>query len=94
MLRPRRIWGCAIKKGKACRRNGSEAVKWYRMAAEQGYTSGQMVLGLCYVLGRGVTKNREEAIRWFRKAADQGNEPAKEQLLDMGVSLNGQPSSK
>ena len=53
--------------------NYTEAVKWYRKAADQGHASAQCNLGLCYEYGIGVTQSYTEAVKWYRKAADQGN---------------------
>lgn len=53
----------------------TEAVKWFRMAAEKGYVKAQYSLGSCYLFGdflNGVPKNETEAVKWFRKAAGQG----------------------
>ena len=56
--------------------NYSEAVRWYRKAAEQGYALAQYRLALCYDYGEGVTKDYTEAVKWYRKAAEQGNSDA------------------
>ena len=53
-------------------KNYEEAVKWFRMAAEQGYHHGQFNLGLCYDNGYGITKDDTEAVKWYRMAAEQG----------------------
>ena len=53
-------------------KNYTEAVKWYRKAAEQGLADAQFSLGDCYPEGEGVTQNMTEAVKWFRKAAEQG----------------------
>ena len=58
----------------------SEAVKWYRKAAEQGLADGQYWLGRCYAEGEGVAQDKTEAIKWYRKAAEQGHEKAKAAL--------------
>ena len=50
----------------------TEAVKWYRKAAEQGVALAQTDLGNCYLNGIGVSKDGTEAMKWFRTAADQG----------------------
>ncbi len=34
-----------------------EAVRWYRLAAEQGYVSAQTNLGVMYATGEGVTQD-------------------------------------
>ena len=58
----------------------SEAVEWFRKAAEQGYADAQIYLGNCYYNGWCVPQDYSEAVKWYRKAAEQGNEYAKEQL--------------
>ena len=70
-----------------CYRNGfgvmqdySEAVKWYKKAADQGVAEAQFNMGLCYNDGLGVVKNYSEAVKWFKKAAEQGMEKAQTML--------------
>ena len=60
--------------------NYSEAVKWYRKAAEQGFALAQCFLGVCYEKGQGVPQNYTEAVKWYRKAAEQGNARAQNNL--------------
>lgn len=66
--------------GQGVTENATEAVKWWRKAADKGNTEAQTLLGSCYQKGKGVTKNAAEAVRWFRKAADQGGAEAQCQL--------------
>ena len=54
------------------KKNYTEAVKWYRKAAEQGFANAQYNLGYCYAHGEGVTQDYYEAVKWYRKAAAQG----------------------
>jgi hypothetical protein len=54
----------------------AEALRWYRKAADQGYTKAQYDLGNMYYHGRGMPQNYAEALRWYRKAADQGDAKA------------------
>lgn len=49
------------------------AVKWYRLAADQGYEYAQYNLGCMYEDGRGVKRSYKDAVKWYRLAADQGN---------------------
>ncbi len=51
----------------------TEAVQFYRRAAELGSADAQNWLGLCYDNGTGVAQNNTEAARWYKKAAEQGN---------------------
>lgn len=57
-----------------------EAVKWYRLAADQAYVSAMYHLGRMYENGFGVTKDLEEAARWYSLAAEQGNPDAQTAL--------------
>ena len=50
----------------------AEAVRWYRLAAEQGNAIAQFNLGVRYDVGRGVPLDDTEAVRWYRLAAEQG----------------------
>ncbi len=45
--------------------NDSEAVKWYRKAADQGLASAQYNLGLMHADGRGVPQDYATAYMWF-----------------------------
>ena len=67
------------------KKDEKQAVKWFRMSADQGNAVAQLVLGNCYYHGWGVKKNTAEAVKWYRKAAEQGNAPAKEALKRLGV---------
>jgi hypothetical protein len=49
----------------------TNAVLWYRKAADQGEVEAQLSLASCYLTGRGVAKNSQEAARWLRAAATQ-----------------------
>jgi TPR repeat protein len=60
--------------------NFEEAVKWYRLSAEQECAPAQCNLGLCYETGRGVPKNVREAVRWFCRAARAGDKTAQHNL--------------
>jgi TPR repeat protein len=52
-------------------RNGnlSEALTWYRRAADQGDVDSQVALGLAYSDGIGVPQDYVEAHKWFNVAA-------------------------
>ena len=52
-------------------KNHTEAVKWYRRAAEQGHEEAQYDLGFMYQYGKGVEKDDEEAMKWYLSAAGQ-----------------------
>jgi len=58
----------------------TEAVVWWRKAAEQGNALAQAHLGVAYDFGHGVQQDHTQAALWFRKAAEQGNSHAQFQL--------------
>ena len=66
--------------GKGVEKDETEAVNWFRKAADQGYAGAQLNLGLSYENGSGVKQDKVEAAKWYHKAAEQGFEPAKEAL--------------
>ncbi len=61
-------------------RNYEEAVKWFRLSADQGYAKAQNSLGVCYYNGRGVQKDYNMAVKWYYAAANQGNANAQYNL--------------
>ena len=48
------------------------AVKWYRIAAEQGNVDAQINMGNAYSRGQGVEQDDAKAMAWYLKAAEQG----------------------
>ena len=51
-----------------------EAIKWYRLSAEQGDSKAQGRTGFMFYKGWGAAQDNKEAVRWFRLAAEQGND--------------------
>ena len=47
-----------------------EAVRWYRLAADQGRADAQYNLGVMYTRGESVPKDDAETVRWYRLTAD------------------------
>ena len=56
----------------------AEAVRWYRLAAEQGLARAQSNLGVMYANGEGVPEDAVYAYAWLSIAAAQGDTNAKE----------------
>lgn len=74
--------------GRGVPQNHSNAVRWFRAAAEQGDDDAQTNLGIMYVSGRGVPQNHAAAVRWYRAAAVQGNARAQNNLaIQYGIGL-------
>jgi hypothetical protein len=58
----------------------AEAVRWYRLAATQGFAVSQYNLGVMFDCGRGVARDRTEAKRLYCLAAAQGHAEAQGKL--------------
>ncbi len=54
----------------------TEAVQWYRLAAEQGDVGAQYNLGIMYGRGEGVRQDLVQAHLWLSLAATQGDTDA------------------
>jgi TPR repeat protein len=67
----------------------AEAVRLYRLAADQGYAAAQFNLGVCYRNGIGVAKDEAEAVRLYRLAADQGDAAAQRNLGVLAAATPG-----
>lgn len=61
----------------------AKAAVYFRKAAENGYRSSQVNLGVMYKNGDGVPQNYTEAVKWFRKAAENGSSDAMMYLGEM-----------
>ena len=79
--------------GEGVTENDREAVKWYRLAAEQGHATAQNNLGVMYDTGEGVTKNDREAVKWYKLAAEQGHAKAQNNLGWMYRNGEGVPKN-
>jgi TPR repeat protein len=60
------------RNGQGVPRDYKNAVKWFRLSAEQWYAMAQYNLGLMYQQGWGVPQDDKTAVKWFRLAAEQG----------------------
>ncbi len=90
---PRTTWGSCTLRVKGCSQDYTEAMKWYRLAADQGDAWAQSNLGWMYRKGQGVPQDYAKAVKWYRLAADQGDARAQYNLGVMyekgqGVSQN------
>jgi TPR repeat protein len=69
-----------LLRGYGVEESASKALKWYKLAAEQGNRSANRELGLLYVEGNGVAMDRELGTRYIAKAASMGDEASKKWL--------------
>jgi hypothetical protein len=61
-------------------RNHTDAIKWYKLSAEQGYAPAQNDLGIIFEFGQGVEKDSKKAVELYTLAADQGHHLAQYNL--------------
>ena len=66
------------KYGTGVNEDSSQAVYWYKKAAEQGNTKAQINLAVMYASGEGILENFVLAYKWANLAAALGNENARE----------------
>jgi uncharacterized protein len=71
--------------------NATDAIDWYKKAADGGIAEAQHILGVLHLDGRGVAKDPQQAASWLSRAAD-GNHPLSQfQLAVMHCTGNGVP---
>src|SRR5436190_5608897 len=61
-------------------KDDTEALRFFRLAADQGEAGAQNQLGILHASGRGTEKNEVEALRYFRLAAEQNLATAQSNL--------------
>lgn len=65
------------------------AVKWFRLAAEQGDVPAERYLGVMYANGQGVARDDKEAVKWYGRAAENGDADAQASLAAMYSAARG-----
>lgn len=50
-----------------------EAMKWNRLAAEQGYRFAQCSVALWCDNGEGIEEDLQSVVRWYRLKAEEGD---------------------
>ena len=84
--KPRQAYlGFMYDNGDGVPEDNTEAVKWYRKAAEQGHVKAQSNLGLMYAKGEGVPEDYVHAYAWWSLAAAQGYKGA---AKNKGIARN------
>ena len=64
--------GFMYDKGQGVPQDYKEAIRLYRLSAEQGNNDAQYNLGQMYSNGLGVPQDYKEAVKWYRLSAEQG----------------------
>ncbi len=68
--------GAMYSGGKGVPQDYKEAVKWFRLSADQGYSSAQSHLGVMYANGQGVLQDYVLAHMWWNLSGSNGYEDA------------------
>ena len=63
--------GVRYGSGVGVSQDDAEAVRWYRLAADQGIARAQLFLGFMYEDGEGVPQDDVQAHMWFNLAASR-----------------------
>lgn len=83
--------GVAYATGDGVTANETEAVQWFRKAAEKGDAAGEYSLGEMYLTGRGVDTDLAEAATWMRRAAEHGDARGQSNLAVLYAQGQGVP---
>lgn len=82
--------GWMYNNGKGVTKDIKEAIKWYRLAADQGNPVAQNSLGSVYL---DEVQDKQEAVKWYLRSAAQGNTDAQKNLERVN-NVGESPSQK
>ena len=74
--------GLLYEEGVGVKADLTEALRWYRAAAERGDVKAQSTLGSFYLDGRGVPSDLVQAYVWFKLSAANGSGVGRKYLID------------
>jgi len=63
--------------------NHEEAVRWFRLAAENGHNEARFELACAFVMGQGAPRSHSDGARWMIPAAENGHAEAQRFLAIM-----------
>jgi clan AA aspartic protease (TIGR02281 family) len=86
--------GDMYKNGEGVLGDFSEAVTWYRKAAEQGFAEGENDLGTMYYYGKGVPRDVVVAYMWFNLAAANNSKNAKKNRAVLEPTMSNDDIAK
>jgi len=81
------VLGMLYSQGKGCKRNYTEAMQCFRIAAKQGYTDAHINIGLMFAKGLGVKKDCRQALYWWKLAAEKGHPTAPAYVIQLKKKL-------
>ena len=81
-------------KGNGVTQDYAEAVKWYRLAAEQGHAKAQNNLGVMYAYGDGVVQDNILSHMWYNIASANGYKKSSEWRDEIAAKMTAADVSK
>ena len=76
--------------GRGILEDDAEAVRWYRLAADQGHGVAQGGLGFMYANGRGVPQDYVVAHMWYNLAGAQSSSDERDILVKAQDALGAE----
>ena len=74
--------------GKGVMEDNSQALKWFRKAAERNHAQAQYNLAIMMASGLGTEANLVEAYAWLKISNSKGYAPAADVIKQMGAELS------
>jgi len=81
------MMGTQYRFGQGVLQDYTEALKWFRLAAEHGDAFAQWSTGRFYHRGIGVAQNYVQAHKWLSLAKEGGNADARDDLRDVVAKM-------
>lgn len=81
------ILGTMYSTGKGGMRSYQKAIKYLKIAAQQGFSDAHIFLGHMYVRGLGVSQDYQKALYWWRKADDLGHPAASKYIAELLLTM-------
>ncbi|MBF0186717.1 MAG: SEL1-like repeat protein [Magnetococcales bacterium] len=83
--------GERLESGTGIKQNLTQAISWYKKAAELNIPNAQYRVGIAYKTGEGAPIDLETAAKWFRRAAEANNPQAQ---VELGLLLESSKDPK
>jgi TPR repeat protein len=80
--------GSAYLEGAGVPTDAAHAIRFFRMAANDGHTAAQLELGRAYGAGKGVRVDRVRAHQWLNISAAGGSGAARRELAQLEAELS------
>jgi hypothetical protein len=72
----------------------SQALSWYRKAADQGDPYAEASLGILFNFGKGVERDYAQAYMWFERAAMHARGANRDSIIELRDAIAGNLTAK